>query len=100
MIRLSSRLDFDEPFDPENPELGRIRGTVVMNAFAPLVTTADLDLDQDVDVGDFALMQLCFGGSGNPPDPDCPQGVNADLDCDEDVDLDDYAILAGALTGP
>lgn len=99
-VRVSGRLDFDEPFDPENPDLGRIRGTVVLNAAGLLPFPSDLDGDDDVDLADAAAFARCFNGAGNPPAPECPQGADADLDCDGDVDLDDYRLLAGNLTGP
>jgi len=93
VLRISGRLDFDEPLDPENPELGRITGFAIMNASAPLPSGPDLDGDKDADLADMRAFQLCFGGSGNPPGEACPQGVNADLDNDDDVDLDDYRIF-------
>ncbi len=91
MVRISGRLDFDEPLDPENPELGRITGVAIMNASAPLPAGPDFDGDRDADLADMQAFQLCFGGPGNPPGESCPQGVDADLDNDNDVDLDDYA---------
>ncbi len=100
VVRVGARMVFDEPFDPENPDLGRIKGIVVLNAAGPLPNAADLDWDDDVDLADFAALQLCLGGPGNPPADACPEGVSADLDCDGDVDLDDYAILHAELTGP
>jgi len=100
VVMLSGEMEFDEPLDPQHPDMGRIKGTAVMNASGPMPVVGDLDRDDDVDLGDFAVLQLCFGGSTNPPDPACPPGVNADLDCDDDVDLEDYAILAEMLTGP
>ncbi len=57
---------------------------------------ADLDDDADIDLHDWALLQACFGGSGNPPSPSCPAGIDADLDQDGDVDLDDYALFFAA----
>ncbi len=52
---------------------------------------ADLDSNGNIDLHDWSLLQVCFGGSGNPPSPSCPAGIEADLDQDGEVDLDDYA---------
>lgn len=54
--------------------------------------SADTDFDGDTDLLDFRDFQRCFAGSGNPPAPACPEGVDADLDNDGDVDLDDLAL--------
>src|SRR3972149_3659543 len=67
----------------------------------------DFDADCDVDLSDFQVLQLCFGGSGNPPAPTCPAGGGADMDplpCgDGDVDIADFQVLqicfTGSLTG-
>jgi len=59
----------------------------------------DLDGDGDVDLSDFTVFQLCFGGSSNPPAPTCPPGVDADLDGDGDVDLADFIIFQQNFTG-
>jgi len=61
--------------------------------------TADFDGDGDVDLADFTLFQLCFGGSENPPAGTCPPGVDADLDGDGDVDLDDFLEFQLQFTG-
>jgi len=59
----------------------------------------DLDGDGDVDLGDFLMFQLCFGGSSNPPAPTCPPGREPDLDGDGDVDLADFLIFQQNFTG-
>ena len=59
----------------------------------------DLDNDGDVDLDDFALFSMCYGGPGNPPGSDCPSGIDADLDGDGDVDLLDFMIFATNFTG-
>ncbi len=57
----------------------------------------DYDLDGDVDLDDYAHMQLCQYGPGLPViDPTC---VDADLDGDNDVDLSDAILLNGCLSG-
>lgn len=59
---------------------------------------ADLDMDGDVDMEDFAILQLCYSGR------DVPQGLaecqKAKLDSDSDVDIDDANLLLGCLSGP
>jgi hypothetical protein len=62
--------------------------------------TGDLDGDRDVDLDDFAMFSLCFGGPGNPPAPSCPPEVDADLDDDSDVDLGDFSTFSSGFTGP
>jgi hypothetical protein len=57
----------------------------------------DLQWDGRVDLRDFGLFQLCFGGSANPPNAACPPGVDADLDGDGDVDLIDFAIFRASF---
>jgi len=59
----------------------------------------DLDGDGDVDMADFLLFQLCYGGSSNPPALTCPPGVDADFDLDGDVDLADFLVLQQNFTG-
>jgi len=59
----------------------------------------DFDGDGDVDLSDFTVFQLCFGGSNNPPATTCPPGIDADLDGDGDVDLADFIIFQQNFTG-
>jgi len=59
----------------------------------------DFYADCDVDLEDFTVFQLCFGGSNNPPAPTCPPGVDADMDDDGDVDLDDFTIFQLCFNG-
>jgi len=85
-------------------ELG-LRVTDELDALAlglpqgPLILSGDLDADQDVDLADFTIFQLCYGGSNNPPPLTCPPGVNADLDSDGDVDLADFLLFQQYYTG-
>jgi len=66
---------------------------------AQALLAGDLDSDGDVDLSDFTVFQICFGGSNNPPAPTCPPGVDADLDGDGDVDLADFLIIQQNFTG-
>lgn len=59
---------------------------------------ADLDDDGDVDMEDFAILQLCYSGRDVPQNLcDCQK---AKLDSDSDVDVDDANLLLGCLSGP
>jgi hypothetical protein len=58
----------------------------------------DFNRDSDVDLIDFSLFQLCFGGPNRPPGPSC--FVDADLDNDGDVDLNDFAVFQSCFNGP
>ena len=64
---------------------------------APLFARADFDHDGDVDMDDFALLQVCYSGAGVPQeDPDCQP---ARLDNDDDVDADDWVRFMRCLQG-
>lgn len=56
----------------------------------------DLDLDGDVDAGDFAVFTQCFTGAFTPTKINC---ADADLDADDDVDLGDFAQFTQNFTG-
>lgn len=58
---------------------------------------ADLDRDDDVDLDDFARLQVCLGGPMSAPTAGCEQ---ADLDRDGDVDQDDVMRLRQCTSGP
>jgi hypothetical protein len=59
--------------------------------------SVDFDRDGDVDMGDFAFLQLCFSGDGIPQaDPAC---ANALLDGDDDVDGVDSGLFGRCFSG-
>jgi hypothetical protein len=65
-------------------------------SFATL-TPADFDRDGDVDMIDFAHLQLCLTGTGYPQnDPACQ---DAKLNPDNTVDGADVALLLKCLNG-
>jgi len=57
----------------------------------------DYDDDGDVDQADFAVLQQCLSGSGQPVTSGCEK---ADLDLDNDVDSDDLAIFEQCASAP
>ncbi len=62
----------------------------------------DLDVDRDVDITDFEMLETCLAGPNSGTlMPGCTsvQFDDADLDNDGDVDLRDYRILTNAYTG-
>ncbi len=60
----------------------------------------DFDLDDDVDLNDFAGFQACFNGPNRPPaGPEC-DAANLDGDTAGDVDLSDFGILQSCFNGP
>jgi hypothetical protein len=74
---------------------GRTPG--VLWAFTTRPLKADFDQDGDVDLTDYAHMQLCFSGTNvAQADPACQ---DACLDGDTDVDSDDAALFAGCISG-
>lgn len=74
---------------------GRTTGDVW--TFTTTKLKPDFDSDGDVDMTDFAHLQLCFSGADNPQeDPDCE---SAHLDADTDVDVNDAALFTNCLSG-
>jgi hypothetical protein len=61
-----------------------------------VVSRFDLDVDGDVDIGDFAYLQNCLSGDGNFASGDCQA---ADSDGDNDVDALDFAGMLPCLAG-
>ncbi len=57
----------------------------------------DYDQDCDVDQADFAVLQRCLSGSGQPVETGCENG---DLDGDGDADIYDVAIFNLCGNGP
>ncbi len=58
----------------------------------------DADEDTDVDLADFAALQVCFTGDSGTATSNC-QAV-FDSDCDDDVDLEDFEEFNERLQGP
>lgn len=52
--------------------------------------TGDCNGDNEVDIGDFAILSTAFGSS--PGDPNWDE--NADLDCDMEITIGDFALLS------
>jgi len=63
-----------------------------------LPVDADYDDDGDVDLTDFAHLQLCLSGADVAQDDSNCQ--DAKLDSDTDVDGDDVAVFVGCASGP
>jgi serine/threonine-protein kinase len=59
---------------------------------------ADLDRDDDVDLADYALLQVCFSGSGVPQPAQVCQVCR--LNDDPAVDLGDFQLWRDCLNGP
>ncbi len=63
-----------------------------------LTIPGDTDLDNDVDLTDFGLLQACLSGPGAPQtDPACTKVL---LDTDNDVDQADVSLFLQCLSGP
>ncbi len=62
------------------------------------VAPGDFDEDGDVDLADFSVFRMCFGGPNQPlPYPECGP---VDLDGDADADLTDFALFQSCFNGP
>jgi endonuclease/exonuclease/phosphatase family metal-dependent hydrolase len=57
----------------------------------------DYDADNDVDLNDFASLQVCFNGPNRPVSSGC---ACLDSDGDADVDLTDFAAFQKCFNGP
>ncbi len=77
---------------------GTLPGLDVDAFGCPLSPRADFNRDGDVDLEDFAYVQLCLSGDGIEQTLSACQ--SADLDGDTDVDGADLALLRGCLSGP
>ena len=75
---------------PSNP--------ATLTVIGPPVAPCDMDVDGDVDQGDFGLFQACLTGIAVPQsDPACAKAL---LDRDTDVDANDTLIFLGCMSGP
>ncbi len=77
---------------------GTTAGAPVDNDGCALPVPGDFTADGDVDLEDFALIQLCYGGPNAPPE--YTACAPADMDGDADVDLDDFTLFAKCFNGP
>lgn len=61
-----------------------------LNFFDVFLLAGDADGDNEVSIGDFALLSAAFGSSPGTPtwDPRC------DFDCDDEITIGDYALLS------
>ncbi len=75
----------------------RTLGTILVptNKIVLFPGTGDFDEDGDVDLGDYAAFQVCFGGEG-PLGGECAPG---DFDADGALDLFDYSGFEANFTG-
>ncbi len=72
-------------------------GDYTLELAAPRIR-GDFDLDGDVDMDDFAHLQVCLSGRVTPQtDPNC---FNARLAGDLDVDFEDVTLFLECLSGP
>ena len=71
-------------------------GIVNLSDLKTIVMPGDSDEDGDVDLRDFAQLQLCFGPD-RPAEPHCEA---MDFNDDDQIDLDDVSDLGKKLTGP
>jgi hypothetical protein len=92
----------------EEPRVVQADSGTFSDWFAPLEVHAyrfhndtfpmgDFDLDRDVDIEDFGILQQCFSGEIAQSNPAC---AGADFDGDLDVDDQDFALFASCLAGP
>ncbi len=72
-----------------------------LSAFDDVAVTVssfgDFDADNDVDLNDFSIIQVCFSGPNLPTLAGC---VSADHDQDADVDLTDFSAFQACFNGP
>ncbi|MBX7135887.1 MAG: hypothetical protein K1X67_24730 [Fimbriimonadaceae bacterium] len=61
-----------------------------LNFFDVFMTVGDADGDNEVGIGDYALLSAAYGSSPGMPNwsPQC------DFDCDEEIGIGDYALLS------
>jgi len=84
-------------FKPAAPD--HVSAAIVGPSAGVLCATAfgDGDSDCDADLADYARLQWCFSGTGQPYAPGC---ACFDADTDLDIDLTDVAELGDTWTGP
>ncbi|MBN1492189.1 MAG: hypothetical protein JXA69_19915, partial [Phycisphaerae bacterium] len=97
----ASKSGYPDAVTTANVEIGVVTGNMyerdLMLGELPGVS-ADFDGDDDVDMTDFGLFQMCFNGPNRAPaenDCDAP-----DLDGDGDVDMTDFGVFQACFNGP
>lgn len=97
----SPKLTYHDPHARRSAGLVALRTCGADASFDNLILRAtrpsDFDGDFDVDLSDFSLFQLCYGGPNRPPTALCT--VAADLDNDDDVDLADFGRFQACFNG-
>ena len=73
-------------------------GSTTSNPGQLTIRSVDYDQDSDVDLEDFAHLQLCLGLENvSQTEPDC---INTDLNDDNIVNQNDLQVFLGCLNGP
>ncbi len=89
-----SLLEFAEDFSVFDLNHDGLVNSIDVMLVSPI---GDGDLDGDVDLADYAVLQACQGASGGYLVPPC---ALLDLDSDGDVDLNDFLWFTNELSGP
>jgi len=89
--------DGDLVGDPCDACPDTLDGAIVDAQGCPQPVPGDFDRDGDVDIADFGHLQVCLGGPGVAPQPECQ---DARLDADSDVDDNDVTVFHWCLSGP
>ncbi|MHC4443703.1 MAG: hypothetical protein ACYTF1_01240 [Planctomycetota bacterium] len=97
VLYVTGTIAFTSLIDPNNPDLGTISQTSVINGSVLLPQPGDYNGDGDVDYGDYELFEACASGPAIPLDPGCE---DKDFDSDNDVDQSDFGIFQRCFGGP
>ena len=72
-------------------------GSLIVDNLKLTTLPRSCDIDQDIDLAEFAALQACYTGQGGGVPTGC---ACSDVDGDDDVDLADYSLLYEFFTGP